>query len=996
MNVNGARFDLLLGRDDWGSCLDGDTPAAAPLGPRWDAAVAKDPPPLPAAIPDWDVNREELALQALPIDLPRTPADALLSLDARRAAAADRNGNIYRIGDDRQSLRVYSVGSRDDTPFWSPAADATYAPPDADFAPIGAGAPTLVTYLALAVTADDYLVVAFRSLAGHGFLAFDLLAGGPPVTTAWPLAVFQPFAMASRDGGGVWLLERDAANPSAVQARIWELDCKLAVVDTLPMNPLTPAEVDDFQPTAGPPRVRAAATFPGGVALGTFGVQDAIALASPGAGTVLVLERDAQRNGRVVQLTRNGTAWQSAAGHWLNELPDPVHDATFATATELGNATPPRRLLVSTASGQQAFAYALADPSVPFDVAAAVELFPLRRYGGRALLVVQGAAWYDSGLATLAWAPVVQQPRFLFRSVASLVTPYFDSQELGTTWDRVVVDARLPAGTSLTLESRAGDNLLGTAPGTQQVLGTWMAEPSLLLRRRGPELPWLRGEAASTTQVSAGIGSWEALLQRAQGRYLQLRLTLASGNGASTPRVRALRAWSPRFSYPQRFLPAVYREDPVQGLFLERWLANLESTLTCIEDRLATAQWLLDARTIPAEGLAWLAAWFELALDANWDERRQRLFVLHAMDFFQWRGTVYGLRLALQLAFDPCFDEAMFDGPDALPDVPQDIRIVEAYQTRIAGALVTGDPTAPAGPVQVQLSAAWSPQEGNAGLVQRYAAYRAVVAAPQDLVTPFSLLPPADATQAPIWAAFCQSALGFVPAVGAAERLRWQNYLSARYPGVDPLAVTVGQSYASFADVPLPRDWPAATLAQFQQDWTAFSTGTDGAALRGRWQDFLARRYRTVARLNQAWNAHWPQFNVVALPDVLPDTVAAQNDWLQFEGQLLPIYATAHRFSVLLPVSSVADTPYDMNTRLGLAQRIVELEKPAHTVYDLRFYWAMFRVGAARLGLDSLLGQGSRAPELIPATLLGQAYLGASFVGGPARPPGGDRLLLGC
>jgi len=95
-------------------------------------------------------------------------------------------------------------------------------------------------------------------------------------------------------------------------------------------------------------------------------------------------------------------------------------------------------------------------------------------------------------------------------------------------------------------------------------------------------------------------------------------------------------------------------------------------------------------------------------------------------------------------------------------------------------------------------------------------------------------------------------------------------------------------------------------------------------------------------------------------------------------------------------VSDVADTPYDMDTRMGLARRMVDLEKPAHTVFDVRFYWAMFRVGAARLELDTLLGQGSRAPELIPAVLLGRTYVGASFVGGPARPPGGDRLLLGC
>jgi hypothetical protein len=80
-------------------------------------------------------------------------------------------------------------------------------------------------------------------------------------------------------------------------------------------------------------------------------------------------------------------------------------------------------------------------------------------------------------------------------------------------------------------------------------------------------------------------------------------------------------------------------------------------------------------------------------------------------------------------------------------------------------------------------------------------------------------------------------------------------------------------------------------------------------------------------------------------------------------------------------------------SQLALARRIVALEKPAHTVFDVRFYWAMNRIGEARLGLDSAIGQGSRAPELVPAAILGRAYAGATFVGGPATPPRGRRQI---
>jgi phage tail-like protein len=469
-----------------------------------------------------------------------------------------------------------------------------------------------------------------------------------------------------------------------------------------------------------------------------------------------------------------------------------------------------------------------------------------------------------------------------------------------------------------------------------------------------------------------------------------------SGNGVVTPRLRALRVWSPRFSYAQRFLPAVYREDEASGSLLERWLANCEGTLTQLEDQVVHLQTLFDPRAAPAEALGWLAEWFDVAFDPAWDHRRRRLFVSHAMDLFRWRGTVHGLRVALQLAFDECVEDGAFEVPGPDSAIVQRIRIVESHQTRVVGAVTAGDPGGDTGPGfglrEVRPGAQWTPSEGNAGLADRYAKFLGDdTATSAQQITPFSLAPPLADPDGP-WERFMASVLGFVPSIGAADRARWQDFLVARHGTLAALRSAHGVQYESLGSVQLPRDWPAA--AAYALDWQDFSSLVETASMRSRWQDFLARRYRRIERLNRSYTTSWPGFEVVPVPDTLPGTAAAQADWLQFERQVLPMYRTAHRFSVLLPVAVVTADPYELEARLGLARRIVELEKPAHTVFDVRFFWAFFRVGEARLGIDTMLGRGSRAPELIPDAVLGRTYVGTGFVGGAARLRDGDRLSI--
>jgi phage tail-like protein len=100
-------------------------------------------------------------------------------------------------------------------------------------------------------------------------------------------------------------------------------------------------------------------------------------------------------------------------------------------------------------------------------------------------------------------------------------------------------------------------------------------------------------------------------------------------------------------------------------------------------------------------------------------------------------------------------------------------------------------------------------------------------------------------------------------------------------------------------------------------------------------------------------------------------------------GATETIQAAAHRFSVLIPENLSADES-------AMVDRVVALEKPAHTMYDVRRYWDYFRVGEARVALDTVLGEDSRFVPMI----LGRDYLAEGFLY-PAPPMNArDRLIV--
>jgi phage tail-like protein len=873
MDANGTRFHLLLGFGDWAACTVED---GRPIAELWEAGADTNV--------EWDGRRHELALTALPFTFPTGVGATPPRVSDRRGAAADRYGSWYWVDPARTAILVRSAGSDAVSRFWGPGDEVARRPRGGgdDFELAGPG-PTVASVLlgGLTVTRDHYLVVG--TLDPPGLIWFDLHAGGAPEQAFWPAAVpFAPFDLAPRPGGGVVALDRE-------NARLWRLDRHLRVVSL----GRPPERREDFEPGGGETTLASAVRLEDSTPL----PGEPVAVEVAPDDSMLVLAREPGEPGTVLRRYADGGAEEPVRTVGRGLVVDGHDVALVPTAPGEGLGT----IYIAAASGDQALAFTLALEAGVLAARLEPAFYPLRLFGGKALVASAGRAWYDHDEA---WLPVTEQPRRRFVTQATLLSPVFDGQQPATVWHRLMLDGSIPPGAEVRVWSRAGDDR-----DTLDV-ADWYPEP-VPRRRRESELPFVPAPGPRS-------GTWELLFQRARGRFLRLRLEL-SGDGRVSPKLRALRAYYPRFSYLEEYLPAVYREDPDSASFLDRFLANAEGILTPLEDRIAGAQLLIDPRSAPAEALDWLAGWFDVALDPAWDEAKRRLFLAHATELFAARGTLRGLRSALALALAPEVDDSFLDDDRRGREVA---RIVERFRLRRGPGVVAGDPTEGGGPRVVPAGRRWFPAHGGEALHRRFAD---ALAAAGYAAEPFPLTRPDDPDGAALWRRFVQETLGFEPS-------------------------------ATAADEPL-------------------------------WHDFLGRRYGLPAGLAAAYGlpiALAPMsFEGVGLPTALPADGAPLDDWYDFESIVLPTRREAHRFTVLLPVPTAGASrgaPADPVAVRELVRRIVELEKPAHTVFDVRFFWAAFRIGEARLGSDTLLDVGSRAPDLWAPAVLGRDYLGETYL----------------
>jgi phage tail-like protein len=106
-----------------------------------------------------------------------------------------------------------------------------------------------------------------------------------------------------------------------------------------------------------------------------------------------------------------------------------------------------------------------------------------------------------------------------------------------------------------------------------------------------------------------------------------------------------------------QYLPAIFQRKPASEQestpFLGQFLRPFEDVIGSIEAVLAVVDHSFSAALAPAEDfLPWLASWIALVLDEDWSEDRQRRLLAEAMQLYQWRGTVAGLKRYVEIYAD--------------------------------------------------------------------------------------------------------------------------------------------------------------------------------------------------------------------------------------------------------------------------------------------------------------------------------------------------------
>lgn len=611
MDANGLRFWMLADAHHW--------------------AIWGDPPPL-----EYDREHRVLRL-ASQGSLPTLPESSL------PAAETEALARLQRVPGARDSYATWS--------FWDPPTRtimAAGASPGS--VPIYA-APIDETPTDQALGYDGVLYIAI----GGRIVLQD--RRGRWNAASVQVADFTPWRLSPDPAGGVWVLDRTHNTLGRLEGL------------PLPDRPPILGEEESFEPceeNPDPPRLTR-------VTVDTWPAEErTVALACSPQGRAAVLTWDAEGNARLYRLTP---------------------EDTFGPPTLLMGARYPYSLTWVSDQRAAVLAGILPREALVYDMGLAGEnaqpvgdFYPLRDHDGGPFLhgVDLPPHYPTTGKQSSAPLYPLSLPTYARIGTASnRDVTFIDSGSAQTVWHRLYLEAAIPPNCGIKVylaatndpvpldfdddqswhEHHFGETTAQSlAPGVPR--GAWVSRPS--------ELPFHSGLLDCTPEPERA-GLFTVLIQRAnrpvkalRGRFLQVRVVLL-GDGRTTPELAALRVYASRFSYVDRYLPELYREGlfgeeadqvlPPTALqrstpedFLERFLDNFEGILTSLEDRISSAYLLTDPRTTPEEALEWLGSWIGLTFDTGYPAERRRTLLRAAPELYRKRGTLQGLRSALDIA----------------------------------------------------------------------------------------------------------------------------------------------------------------------------------------------------------------------------------------------------------------------------------------------------------------------------------------------------------
>lgn len=455
MDANNTQYHLILGERDWLPVLREQPIETESVGQRlW-----------------WDAERQAISLAPVIQQLKGLHGNEL-NIEHRRGAAFDHYGNIYWIDPGRNKIFYSPHATPTETgEYWSVEQFLSPSKPNDEHGDFRATETAIVdTELRLSgltVTAEEYLVVGTLAQGDMtaGLLVFDLHGGGPPSWMRWPSSVdFHPWDFSAAPDGGLFILDR---NFSAGVTRVWHLDKYFRVLDCNGELISLAADNDFANEEEVESRQCAQENFYSGTA---------IALSSPEIATEYTAIEAVADNAFILLGVESASGLSSISYFRNSEFVDAInldetitgdllgdqqilaHDFVYLSNIDSDARVHRGRIFISAANYSQSYELLFQATEQELQLALHTSLLPMRKHGGKALIATGGSVYYDF---ENRWLPLAEQPRHHYQSQATLESSQliFDGDNPDCVWHRLIMDACIPPGTRVEIETRAANSL---------------------------------------------------------------------------------------------------------------------------------------------------------------------------------------------------------------------------------------------------------------------------------------------------------------------------------------------------------------------------------------------------------------------------------------------------------------------------------------------------------------------------------------------------------